>query len=155
MDVRREPVLELARVRREVHAQLAQLEDHHAHGPVVAAELARRQLLALPHAARNRPEQQVGHIGRHRLAETREPRCRVADLVGVALGLDRQDLELLDFLCRGEKSALTFIALKDGSSFTSCVRGVRLTSMLSDHWPASTIFLITLISSSMWHEIRF
>lgn len=62
MQMRREPVPQLTRVRRQIQNHLLQLLHHHLPGALVATELAIDQLLSLPDAADDCPHNQVGHV---------------------------------------------------------------------------------------------
>lgn len=98
MQMRGQAIPQLARVRRQVQHDLAHVVDHLATRALVAGELARREALALPHAAQDRPQQQVRHVNGHRWGQGREARCVRPDCAGVAAGVEGDDLELVDFL---------------------------------------------------------
>lgn len=82
--MRWEAVPQLTRVRRQVQRHLLQLVHHHSASSLVAAELSVRELLALSHAADNRPHQEVWHVDGHWLRQTRELGCVSTDCASVA-----------------------------------------------------------------------
>ena len=98
MQVRRESVPQLARVRRQVDADLLELVGEHARRALVAGELATHQPLPLLLAADDGPHEQVGHVDSHRLRQPGELGRVVADHARVALGVQGQDLEGAYFL---------------------------------------------------------
>lgn len=98
MQVRREPVSQLARVSRQVDVHLLQLVRQHAGGRLVAAELAAHEPLPLLGAAYDRPHQEVRHVDGHRLRQARELGRVAADDARVALSAEWEDLETADFL---------------------------------------------------------
>lgn len=62
MQMRREPVPQLTRVRRQIQNHLLQLLHHHLPGALVAAKLSINQLLSLPDAADDGPHNQIRHV---------------------------------------------------------------------------------------------
>ena len=98
MNMRREPILQLRSIRSEIHTHLLQPLNNHAHSPIITRERSTSLPLTLLHAAGNSPQQQVGDVGGNRLGEGGELACRVADLVGIAIGVQGEDVEGADFL---------------------------------------------------------
>ena len=82
--MRRKPVPKLRGVGGEIEANLPHLLHNRPPGALVAAEAAGRHLLPLPGAARDRPQQQVGHVDGDRLRQAREAGGVVADAARVA-----------------------------------------------------------------------
>lgn len=98
MQVRREPVSQLARVSRQVKRHLLQLLHHHLPGALIAAELPVDQLLSLPDTADDGPHDEIGHVDRHWLREAGEFGGVSTDGAGVAACFQREDIQATDFL---------------------------------------------------------
>lgn len=64
MQMRRESVPQLTRVRCQIQDHLLQLFHHHLPGTLVTAELAIDQLFSLSDAANDSPHNQIGHVNR-------------------------------------------------------------------------------------------
>lgn len=82
--MRRQPVPQLAGIRRQVHRDLLQSCKHLARRAGVADELAGKQPLTLPRAADDCPQEQVGHVDGYRLRQARKLGRVGPDLGGVA-----------------------------------------------------------------------
>lgn len=67
MQMRWEPISQLASICSQVHAYLLQVLTHHLPRALVSTELSRRKSLPLSNAACNRPHQQVWYIDSNRL----------------------------------------------------------------------------------------
>jgi len=98
MQMRRKPIPQLTRIRSQIQRHLLQLFHHHAPRAFVAAELPRGELLALPDAADDGPEEQVGHVDGDGLGEAREFGGVGADGACVAARVEGEDFEVFDFL---------------------------------------------------------
>lgn len=96
--MRREPVAQLARVRRQVQRHLLQLLHHQPPRALVAAELSVQEQLPLSNAAYNGPHQQVRHVDRYRLRQPGELGCVRADCGTVAAGFQGKNFQTADFL---------------------------------------------------------
>lgn len=103
MQMRREPVPQLARVRCQIQNHLLQLLHHHLPGALVAAELAIDQLLSLPDAADDGPHNQVRHVDGDWLREAGEFGSVGTDCAGVAACLEGENIQAADFLSEETK----------------------------------------------------
>lgn len=100
MQMRREPVPQLTRIRRQIQNHLLQLLHHHLPGALVAAKLAIDQLLSLPDAADDGPHNQIRHVDRDWLREAGEFGSVGSDCAGIAARLERENIQATDFLVK-------------------------------------------------------
>jgi hypothetical protein len=70
MQVWREAVLELARVRRQIQTDLLEIVTHHPPRALVSTELATHEAVSLPDTACDSPHEQIWHIDSDRLRQT-------------------------------------------------------------------------------------
>lgn len=98
VQVRRESVLELTGVRRQVHADLLEIINHDPPRALVAAVLPAHKPLPLVHAARDCPHQQVRHVDGHRLRQPCKLGRVVSDRARISARVQWEDLKGLDFL---------------------------------------------------------
>lgn len=108
MQMRRQAIAQLARIRRQVNTHLLEFVDHLAGRRLVAAELARDEALALLGAADDRPHEQVGHVDGHRLRQRRELGCVRPDHARVAARREREDVEGSDLLLKAVVVSISF-----------------------------------------------
>lgn len=101
VQVRREPIPQLASIRRQIQRHLPHLIHHHPPGALVSAvSLSALQLFTLTHARHNGPHEKVGNVDGHGLGKAGELGGVGADDGWVALGVEREDLEAADALGR-------------------------------------------------------
>lgn len=72
MQMRREPVPQLAGVRRQIEGHLPELINHGPPRALVPTELPVDQALALAHAGDDGPHEEVRHVDGHGLRKGRE-----------------------------------------------------------------------------------